>query len=58
MGILLYELQLAAEGAAISSIGELLQHCIFKIKKLIALVRIDGKLDFLARQGGECESRC
>ena len=56
-GVLINELQLAAKGAAVPQIGELLQHCIFKLMKYVIFLQVDCKLDFLSSKGGQHEAQ-
>ena len=44
-------MQLAAKSAAVLQMGELRQHCIFKLMKSVMFLQVDCKLDFLSSKG-------
>ena len=41
VGVPMNELQLAAKGAAVPKIGELVQHCVFKLSKAVIFLQVN-----------------
>ena len=55
LGIFAYKLKLAAKGAALSNVGELLQHCIFELIEPVKFLQFYRELHLFSSKGDQDE---